>query len=175
MRLRSSGHLHKDELSAALQAADLSLLDRKLVANDWYDLGSFTRLAAFSDNRLGRRRREDWIELGRKRGRQLAASEEFKQLLLPLENWERTFGFFAMTLWSSFYNFLKWELEPGTRAGSYMFEISGARELPERERFRLQGFAAHCAETLTRAVIHVSGDRPTPGRIVLKLIAETDS
>lgn len=173
-RLRISGHLREEELSASLQTEDLSLFDRKLISDDWYDLGSFSRLAAFSDDRFGHRRREDWIQLGRKRCRDLATSEEFRLQLMPLENWERTFGFFAMTLWSSFYNFLKWELDPGTRTGAYLFEISGAHKLPERERFRLQGFATRSAETVTRAAIHVSSERPTPGRIILNLIAETD-
>ena len=80
-----------------------------------------------------------------------------------------------MALWSSFYNFLKWELETGTRAGSYTFEISEARDLPERERFRLHGFAASCPEAVTGATIHVSGDRASPGRVILRLIAETET
>ena len=171
-RLVLGGHLESVELEASLQASDLELLERKLEPEDWFDAGSFGRLLAFADNRLGRRRREDWIELGRARFRQLAALHEFRDQLRPLENWQRTFGFFGMALWSSFYNFLRWELEPGSRAGSYCFEISGARLLPERERFRLHGFAHACAEAITRTTIHVSGERPSPGRIILRLVAD---
>ena len=166
------GRIRRAALETRLERPELDILDTKLDPARWYPMASFERIASAIDDELARRRRQDWIEQGRLRFVVLSGHGEYQELASRIEDWGGRFGIFGITVWSSFYNFMRWKLEPGERPGLFDVNISGARDLPERERFRLQGFIEAHTSFATSGPAHVSSDRPTPGAVVVRVMAE---
>lgn len=171
-QLVESGEARLDELSAALESADLALVGQKLEPDSWYPVASLGRIAAFLDRRCGRRRREDVIEQGRRRFAAVSGSGEYLELAPRVEDWGGRFGFFALTVWSSLYNFMRWRLEDASRPGVYVVHVREASALPEPERLRLQGFIEAHTAYATGGPAQVSAERPATSELHFHVIAD---
>jgi hypothetical protein len=171
-RLLERGEAPREELHVRLQADDLAILETKVEPGRWYSIDSYRRISDWADDKVGRRRREDHVEQGRQCFERLSGSGEYQELASRIEDWGGKFGFFGITVWSSFYNFMRWELEESDRAGCFDITVSGTRPLPDTERFRLQGFIEAHTSFATSGPAHVSSERPTPGTVVFHIVAE---
>ena len=170
--LLADGSVCRDELEVRLHSADLRYLGEKVELDAWFPLASYARLRELVDDKRGRRRREDLIEQGRRIFEGLSGRGEYQELASRIEDWGGKFGLFSITVWSAFYNFMRWELEETGRAGIFDIVVSEARELPESERFRIQGFIEEHTRFATSGPASVTSERPHPARIIYSIVAD---
>jgi hypothetical protein len=170
--LLEAGRVCRDELEVRLEAEDLEHVGSKPEPDAWYAIASYARLREIADDKRARRRREDLVEQGRRAFKVLSGRGEYQEIASRIEDWGGRFGFFGITIWSSFYNFMRWEFEETGRPGIFEVIVSEARELPESERYRIQGFIEAHTRFATGGPASVSSERTTPAQIVFNVIAE---
>jgi hypothetical protein len=170
--LLEEGRVCRDELEVRLEAEDLEHVGSKPEPDAWYAIASYARLREIADDKRARRRREDLVEQGRRVFKVLSGRGEYQEIASRIEDWGGRFGFFGITIWSSFYNFMRWEFEETGRPGIFEVIVSEARELPESERYRIQGFIEAHTRFATGGPASVSSERTTPAQIVFNVIAE---
>jgi len=170
--LLEEGRVCRDELEVRLEAQDLEHIGSKPEPDAWYPISSYARLREIADDKRARRRREDLVEQGRRAFDVLSGRGEYQEIASRIEDWGGRFGFFGITIWSSFYNFMRWEFEETGRPGIFEVIVSEARELPESERYRIQGFIEAHTRFATGGPASVSSERTTSAQIVFSVIAE---
>ena len=170
--LLEEGRVCRDELEVRLEAEDLEHVGSKPEPDAWYAIASYARLRDVADDKRARRRREDLVEQGRRVFSVLSGRGEYQEIASRIEDWGGRFGFFGITIWSSFYNFMRWEFEETGRPGFFEVIVSEARELPESERYRIQGFIEAHTRFATGGPASVSSERTTSTQIVFSVVAE---
>lgn len=170
--LLAEGLICRDELEVRLEPEDLEHIGEKPEPDAWYPVAIYARMRELADDKRARRRREDLVEQGRRAFEVLSGRGEYQEIASRIEDWGGRFGFFGITIWSSFYNFMRWEFEETGRPGIFEVIVSEARDLPETERYRIQGFIEAHTRFATGGPASVTSERTTPGQVVYNIIAE---
>lgn len=165
-RLLAEGRLSRSALEVRLEAADLAILDEKVIPSSWYPIASYARMVELLvDLEAGGRREEYLIERGERAGARLAALGIYQQLELSLDRVGATVGKLGASLSGAIYNFTRWRYEAAD-LGSFTIMVEEAEAFPEVSRFTTQGFIAYTAERISGRPTQVTSERPAPQRVL---------
>jgi hypothetical protein len=169
-RLVEEGRLSRDALEARLPAADLQLLETKIVPALWYPYGSYGRLMELLFEAEGRRSTEYLVERGRRAADRVRATGLYAQLKGNWSNWGDRVGTILATLGPAMYKDTAWRIQiEGVAEGAVRFqlEVDCPAEFPDVCRWPTQGFIEYIARMYgTNQSTRVSSERVSPERMV---------
>jgi len=178
-QLRESGRIGCDQLEVALEAADLRILDDKVLPGLWYPLASYRRLTELLMRSVGRGRTDYVVARGARAAERLFAAGVYQQLergevigaekRARREDWGTHEGNLMASLAGAIFNVSRWRFVAEPEAGGSRIEVSDAGALPEVSRWAAQGFVEYTASRLSGTPLRVTSERPTPDRIVFTI------
>lgn len=166
--LLAEGRLSRDALEARLEAADLGILDQKVLPGLWYPLTSFDRLldVATADARTDGGL-DAVAELGKQASARLLASEHYGALVDAAQGAGKLAGPRLLRLAPLLCSFGRWSFKPdGKRV---VIEVSEATGFPEMLGYLAQGLIAYLSERVSGRPVQVSSRRPAPDRIAFTI------
>lgn len=179
-RLREAGRLREDALAARLEAADLRLLDVKVLPGLWYPLASYARLTELLMELEGGGRSSYVVARGARAAERLFAAGLYQQLArgdemrekkaTTKERWSEQEANLMTSLAGAIFNVSRWRyvIEPGM-AGTSRIEVTEAAALPEVSRWAAQGFVEYTTTRLSGVTTRVTSERPALDRILFRL------
>ena len=178
----ASGDVRKDEVARWLGAAEIALLDAKILVSNWYDIRSYDRMNTLLRDVVGNGEDEYLRERGRETARKLGAAGIYAQMeYLNRTEVSRATGAARIeafgrdlrkltTISASILNFSVWTPKPDPEhADRYLIEVTDARDFPDTLAWRSDGFvngmsAKHSPGDLWR------WERPSPDRVVFRMV-----
>jgi hypothetical protein len=177
----SSGAVRKEELARWLGAADVALLDAKILVSNWYDIRSYDHMNQLLRDVVGDGGNEYLRERGRETARKLGAAGIYAQM----EYLQRTevstssgparFEAFGRdlrkitTISASILNFSRWAPRPDPDHGDrWLIEVTEARDFPETLAWRSDGFVNGMSARHSRGDLW-RWERAAPDRIVFRM------
>jgi len=145
-RLVEEGRVSRDALEARLPAADLQLLETKIVPALWYPYGSYGRLMELLFEVEGRRSTEYLVERGVRAADRVRATGLYAQLKGNWSNWGDRVGTILATLGPAMYKDTQWRIRiQGVAEQTLMFEleVDCPAEFPDICRWPTQGFSGY--------------------------------
>lgn len=166
--LLADGRLSRDALEARLEAADLQILDQKVLPGLWYPLASFDRLleVATADARADGGL-DAVAELGRQASAGLLGSEHYGALVDAARGAGKLAGPRLLRLAPLLCSFGRWSFKPDGKCA--VVEVSEATAIPEILRYLAQGLIAYLSECVSGRPVRVSSLRPAPDRIAFTI------
>lgn len=169
-RLVEQGRLSPEALEVRLPAADLQLLETKIVAALWYPYGSYGRLMELLFEIEGRRSTEYLVERGRRAGERVRATGLYTQLKGNWANWGDRVGTILATLGPAMYKDTQWRCEitsVSERAVVFRLEVDCPAEFPDVCRWATQGFIGYVASLYAGDnKVRMTSERVSPERMV---------
>jgi hypothetical protein len=169
-RLVEEGRISRDALEARLPAADLQLLETKIVPALWYPYASYGRLMELLFEVEGRRRTEYLVERGRRAADRVRATGLYAQLKGNWSNWGDRVGTILATLGPAMYKDTAWRIQiEGVAEGAVRFqlEVDCPAEFPDVCRLPTQGFIEYIARMYgTNQTTRVTSERVSPERML---------
>lgn len=169
-RLLEEGRLSRDALEARLPAADLQLLETKIVPALWYPYGSYGRLMELLFEAEGRRSTEYLVERGRRAADRVRATGLYAQLKGNWSHWGDRVGTILATLGPAMYKDTAWRIQiEGVAEGAVRFrlEVDCPAEFPDVCRWPTQGFIEYIARMYgTNQDTRVTSERVSPERML---------
>jgi hypothetical protein len=178
----ASGELRKEELARWLGAAEVGLLDAKILVSNWYDIRSYDRMNALLRDVVGNGSNEYLRERGRETARKLGAAGIYAQLeYLSRTEVSRAAGaarFEAFgrdlrkltTLSASILNFSVWTPKPDPQhADRYVIEVTDARDFPDTLAWRSDGFVNGMSAKHSRGDLWC-WERPSQDRVLFRMV-----
>jgi hypothetical protein len=166
-RLLVTGRLTRDELEVRLDAADLEILDQKLVPGLWYPVESCGRLlevATAGESHQGGV--EAVVAVGVDAAERLFDSEVYGHFVESASARGPRAGFTLVRLAPLLCSFSEWTFHeaPG---GGFVVEVNDADEFPEILRHVAQGLIQYLVDRLAGAPqrMRVTSERPARGHI----------
>jgi hypothetical protein len=158
-KLLTSGGITKPELARRLPTEDILLLGETIGAASWYDIRAYTRMNELMRDVDGGGSNDYLRQRGRQTARRLLEAGFYAQLeYLQRTEVRRTAGVRARfeafgrdlrklsTISASILNFSRWTSKPDPgHEGSYMIEVSEAKDFPEVLAWRSEGFVNEMA------------------------------
>jgi len=178
----ASGDVRKDEVARWLGAAEIALLEAKILVSNWYDIRSYDRMNTLLRDVVGNGEDEYLRERGRETARKLGAAGIYAQMeYLNRTEVSRATGAARIeafgrdlrkltTISASILNFSVWTPKPDPEhADRYLIEGTDARDFPDTLAWRSDGFvngmsAKHSPGDLWR------WERPSPDRVVFRMV-----
>jgi len=179
-RLLQEGRISREGLEVRLEAADLPILDEKVLPALWYPIETYRRLSELLMEIEGGGRMEYIVRRGARAAERLFALGIYQQLrrgeVIAEEirssgsMWTQQDGAIMASLAGAIFNFSTWRFvaDPENRGG-HRIEVTDAAVLPEVARFAAQGFIEYASTRLAKAPVRVTSQRPTPDRVVFQL------
>ncbi|HSJ98864.1 MAG TPA: hypothetical protein VLC53_17445 [Myxococcota bacterium] len=169
-RLLEERRLSREALEARLPAADLQLLESKIVPALWYPYGSYGRLMELLFEVEGRRSTEYLIERGRRAADRVRATGLYAQLKGNWSNWGDRVGTILATLGPAMYKDTSWRIEiqgVAERAVTFRLEVDCPAEFPDVCRWPTQGFIGYIASMYAGDnKVRMTSERVSPERMV---------
>lgn len=167
-RLITEGRLAAEIVDAALEKADLALLDpaAKILPSIWYPLDSYGRLTELLFHHEGNREIEYLVERGRRAAERLRAAGLYAQLSVDRARWGERIGEVMILLGPQIYRGTVWQI----RFADFRFviEVDVPASFPDVCRHQTQGFIEHAASHTRGDRVHMSSERASPTRIVFR-------
>jgi hypothetical protein len=179
-RLLQEGRLSREELEVRLEAADLPLLDEKVLPALWYPIDTYRRLSELLMELEGGGRPEYIVRRGSRAAERLFSLGIYQQLRRGEQiaeeirssgsMWSQQDGAIMASLAGAIFNFSKWRfVADAENRGAHRIEVNDAAALPEVARFAAQGFIEYVSTRLAKAHVRVTSERPASDRIVFRL------
>lgn len=169
-RLVEEGRISRDALEARLPAADLQLLETKIVPALWYPYASYGRLMELLFEVEGRRSTEYLVERGRRAADRVRATGLYAQLKGNWSNWGDRVGTILATLGPAMYKDTQWRIQIQGAGGpemSFRLEVDCPAEFPDVCRWPTQGFIEYIANMYaSEGKVRVRSERVSPERMV---------
>jgi hypothetical protein len=169
-RLLEEARLSRDVLEARLPAADLQLLESKIVPALWYPYGSYGRLMELLFEVEGRRSTEYLVERGRRAADRVRATGLYAQLKGNWSNWGDRVGTILATLGPAMYKDTQWRIEiqgVAERTVTFRLEVDCPAEFPDVCRWPTQGFIGYIASMYAGDnKVRMTSQRVSPERMV---------
>lgn len=166
-RLLEEGRVTRDELEVCFEAADLALIDKKILPSAWYPIETYRRFAELLRDREGGGRDEYLIERGARAADRLMSLGLYRQFESMAAGWTPRAGEFMLSLSQSIYNFARWTFHASTPAeGAFQIEVTEAEAFPHVARLTVQGAIQHLSSVVAGEPVEIESERPTPDRIV---------
>lgn len=167
-RLIEAGRVRRDELEVRLQAADLELLEQKILPSSWYPLGSQGRLTQILLEVEGKGSLEYLLERGRRAAERMREGGLYAQLSVDQERWGERIGAMMIPLGPAIYRDTVWSIELSGTGAAMRFEITVEvqEDFPEVCRHQTQGFIEHASSYASGRPVRMSSSRVSPTRIV---------
>jgi len=179
-KLIQDGRIAREIVETRLEAADLRVLDDKILPGLWYPLTCYRRMTELLWEVEGRRdpayllargarAAERLFEAGlyqqMQRGEELGAEKRQRN-----EGWTEFDGSLMTSLAGAIFNVSRWRFRRDPEDPNVnRIEVSEAALLPDVSRLAAQGFIEYMASRLTGTNVHVTSERPAPDRIVFTL------
>ncbi|HTY16246.1 MAG TPA: hypothetical protein VMH82_00820 [Myxococcota bacterium] len=167
-RLLQEGRISRDELEARLEAADLEVLDQKIVPALWYPIGTYGRFVELLFERDGGRRTEYLVERGRRAAERIRATGLYAQLSAERDSWGDRIGKILVSLGPAMFKDSAWSFEVlAAKPLRWRIEMRVPASFPDLCRHSTQGFidyltALHSGNTT------VTSERSSPTLIVFR-------
>jgi hypothetical protein len=171
--LCDSGRITTERLEAALQPADLALLESKIQPALWYPIQSYARLTKLLLDVAGRGDPQYVADRGARAAQRLWESGLYVQLQHGEEKAakaRRTGGVFTerdarmiTTLSGAIFNFTRWSYRAGEPDA--VIEVSEAADWPEVSMWAARGFLEYVVSRLRRIETAIEAVRVAPDRV----------
>lgn len=168
-RLLERGALDRDELEARLPAADLALLEQKILAGAWYPMASLARVLELVWEEESGRRPEALRERGRKAATRLVESGLYRQVDAARRRRGAEFGRMLTSLAGAMYDFGRWEYEGDDEGRTSRVIVSDVAPWPDVLRLATEGFIETLVAAAGGQAARVTSERPTPERVVFQI------
>jgi hypothetical protein len=181
-KLVAAGELRKDEIARWLGAAEIALLDAKILVSNWYDIRSYDRMNTLLRDVVGNGSNEYLRERGRETARKLGAAGIYAQLeylsrteVARVMGAARTEAFGRdlrklTTLSASILNFSVWTPKPDPeQTDRYVIEVTDARDFPDTLAWRSDGFVNGMSAKHSRGDLW-RWERAAPDRILFRMV-----
>ena len=177
--LCDSGRISAERLEAALEAADVALLESKIQPALWYPIQSYARLTKLLLDVAGRGDPQYIADRGARAAQRLWESGLYVQLQHGEEKAakaRRTGGAFTerdarmiTTLSGAIFNFTRWTYRAGEVDS--VIEVSEAADWPEVSMWAARGFLQYVVSRLRRTETRVEAKRVARDRIEFRFRA----
>lgn len=187
-QLRERGVLDEARLEAGLEAADLGLLDQKILDASWYPLDSYGRMLELLCRHVGGGRPSYFVERGAANARRLMDAGMYSQLDL-LGRWHRESQEataadvqrlvadyrsklkLVVSLAGAIYNTGRWTVaDDPDHPQRVRIEITEAEAYTEGMRLAIEGFLNECARTVRDRIGELyRTERVAPGTIRIRM------
>ena len=179
-RLVQAGRIAREVVETRLEAADLRVLEDKILPGLWYPIACYRRMTELLWEIEGKRKPEYLLARGARAAERLFEAGLYQQMRRGEEigaehrergeGWSEFDGALMTSLAGAIFNVSRWRYRRHPEDPNVnRIEVSDAAELPEVSRLAAQGFIEYTASRLTGADVRVTSERPTPDRIVFTL------
>ena len=170
-QLVAESRLTREEVEFELQGDDIRYLDEKILAEGWYPVGSFDRLASIAVEVLSDGEFSYLAEQGEAAAARVLGSQAYQGFIDAAATGREAGGPGAsvLTMARLMLNFSRWELDrESSRGREFELRVTEAGDLPETLRYAGQGFIAHLATIFTREPTRVSSERLDQDTVVFR-------
>jgi len=166
-RLVLEGRLSRDSLEARLDAADLEVLEQKIVPALWYPIGTYGRLVEVLFEIEGRRNPEYLVERGRRAADRIRATGLYSQLSAGRDDWGDRIGKILVSLGPAMFKDTTWTFHILSTEGPlrWRIEMEVDADFPDLCRYSTQGFIDHLSGIYAGDRVRVTSERSAPTRI----------
>lgn len=166
-RLVQEGRLTRDALEARLEAADLEVLDQKIVPALWYPIGTYGRFVQVLFEVEGQRDPAYLIERGRRAADRIRATGLYSQLSAGRGDWGNRIGKILVSLGPAMFKDSVWTFHLLSTAGPlrWRIEMDVTPDYPDLCRYSTQGFIDHLSQHYGEGRVRVTSERSSPTRI----------
>ncbi len=179
-RLVQAGRIPRHVVELRLEAADLRLLDDKILPGLWYPIACYRRMSELLWELEGKGKPAYLLARGARAAERLFEAGLYQQMLRGEqigaeyrergESWSEFDGKLMTSIAGAIFNVSRWSFRRHPEDPNVnRIEVSDAAELPEVSRLAAQGFIEYTASRLTGVSVHVTSERPRPDRIVFTL------
>jgi hypothetical protein len=166
-RLVLEGKLSREALDARLEAADLEVLEQKIVPALWYPIRTYGRLVQVLFEVEGRRKPDYLIERGRRAAERIRATGLYSQLSAGRGDWGDRIGKILVSLGPAMFKDSIWSFHILSTEGPLRWRIDMQVEadFPDLCRYSTQGFIDYLSAVHGGDRVRVSSERSAPTRI----------
>jgi len=167
-RLLQEGRLSRDALEARLDAADLEVLEQKIVPALWYPIGTYGRFVEILFERDGGRRTEYLVERGRRAAERIKATGLYAQLSADRAGWGDRIGKILVSLGPAMFKDSSWSFEVlASSPLRWRIEMRVPASFPDLCRHSTQGFIDYLTKLHSDSTT-VTSERSSPTLIVFR-------
>jgi hypothetical protein len=163
------GRLSREALEARLEAADVALLEQKIVPALWYPIGTYGRLVEILFDVEGGRDTEYLVERGRRAADRIRATGLYSQLSADRTGWGDRIGKILVSIGPAMFKDTIWHFDVVSSGPlRWRIEMRVQPEFPDLCRHSTQGFIDFLTQIYAEGTIRVSSERSSPTLITFR-------